>query len=131
MHNGRKPAGSTLIAFDRAAILNHVPTRRFRLRDLHDNVACIDGRGQKIEALAPVDDGGVNVKATLCDAREAALALGEDIEALGNELGEQLRTPAAAIKDDGNAPAWQQRADFSQDPRRWAASSPSQRWPRR
>jgi hypothetical protein len=63
------------------------------------------------DALA-VEDGGAGREAPPRQATEAALAVGEEVEPCGDEIGEELGAPAAAVEDHGDAALPYESADL-------------------
>ena len=57
---------------------------------------------QIIAHPAPVELGAAMYEALLIDPTALAFAIGQDIEAVLDHAAEQLRTPPAAVKDDGH-----------------------------
>ncbi len=62
----------------------------------------------------PIELGAAAYEAPLVDEPTLAFAVGEDIEALFDHAAEQLRTPAAAVKDDGHRAFPERRAHPAQ-----------------
>ena len=84
---------------------------------------------QSVLDRAAVELRAAEHEASLVDATGLALAIGEDVEAGGEELLEQLGAPAAAVEHDSDAALAYEAAAPAQEP--WGASSPCRRWPPR
>jgi hypothetical protein len=57
----------------------------------------------------------VGLEQTLRDAAQWALAVGQDVEAGVEDLLEQLRAPASAVEDDGDAALADEGTHFVED----------------
>jgi len=71
---------------------------------------------QKIVHPTPVDPGTAPDEPPLVDATAVALAIGQQIEAVRDHRGEQLRAPTPTVEDDGDPPLAHQIADLAQQP---------------
>ncbi len=69
---------------------------------------------QVITDPASVELGAAVHEAPLLDEPALAFAVGEDIETLFDHAAEQLRTPSAAVKDDGHRPLPERRTHPAQ-----------------
>jgi hypothetical protein len=58
---------------------------------------------QKIVDQSPVEIGATADEPALIDATAMALAIGEHVEAALDHRGKQLRAPATAVEDNGDA----------------------------
>ena len=71
---------------------------------------------QKIVHPASVELGVTGDEPPLMDATAPALAIGQQVEAVLDHRGEQLRAPAAAVEDDGDPSLADQVAHFAKQP---------------
>jgi hypothetical protein len=68
--------------------------------------------GEHVAPVDAIDAGGALVKAALGHATRAPLAIGQDVEALRDDLLEEARAPATAIEHDGDGARADQLAHF-------------------
>src|SRR5437867_770848 len=71
--------------------------------------------GERIADVAPVDEDLMGAEAALGHPTEAALAVGEDVEALGDKGAEEPRAPSSAVEDDSDAALTDEDADLIEE----------------
>ena len=90
-------------------------------RDLPQRQASVEEAnlfvGQHVFNRLPVEAGAVAGEVAGGHPTEAALAAGEDVEALGEQRDEELRAPPASVEDDGEPSVADEAAHFAEDDR--------------